>query len=64
MSPTFGYFVSWLVNILFIFVGIDLILCHLTDMKASKAVDSVIEGIPAELRERRLPFKALCHLME
>uniref|UniRef100_A0A5K3EUG7 Rod_C domain-containing protein n=1 Tax=Mesocestoides corti TaxID=53468 RepID=A0A5K3EUG7_MESCO len=43
---------------------VDLILCHLVDLRATKSVNQVIEGLPSELRERRLPFKALARLIE
>ncbi|VDK21315.1 unnamed protein product [Taenia asiatica] len=43
---------------------IDLLLCHLVELQASESVDQVIESLPPELRERRLPFKTLSRLIQ
>ncbi|CDS41971.1 conserved hypothetical protein [Echinococcus multilocularis] len=43
---------------------IDLLLCHLVEMQAKELVDQVIESLPPELRERRLPFKILSRLVQ
>ncbi|VDL59307.1 unnamed protein product [Hymenolepis diminuta] len=43
---------------------IDLLLCHLVEVKASESVDQVIESLTPELRDRRIPFKTLCSLLK
>ncbi|KAL5971906.1 hypothetical protein TSMEX_000297 [Taenia solium] len=43
---------------------IDLLLCHLVELQANESIDQVIESLPPELRERRLPFKTLSLLIQ
>lgn len=44
--------------------GIDLLLCHLVELKADESVNQVIEGLTPELRDRRVPFKTICALLK
>nr|CDS33356.2 hypothetical transcript [Hymenolepis microstoma] len=43
---------------------IDLLLCHLVELKSDEAVEQVVASLTPELRDRRIPFKTLCSLLK
>ncbi|VDO04384.1 unnamed protein product [Rodentolepis nana] len=43
---------------------IDLLLCHLVELKANESVEQVVGSLTTELRDRRVPFKTLCSLLK
>ncbi|VDN09599.1 unnamed protein product [Dibothriocephalus latus] len=43
---------------------VDLILGHLADLQGIKLIDQVVDSMPQDFKERRLPFRALSRLIK